>query len=693
MLEIKAAFEDNEGRKMGETRTEDLRSFLLAALNFISRGTGRGASRLWQHLTNRDLLPGRLAKIEAIGKGSLSFLLASGLALYFFRFNEFGQVILLTHILAGVLTGWCGLVYVARHSIAFWKQDAGLSWWMAFLALVGVAIGIVTGYRLSFAYWFNVFNVETAATWHNVAMFIVLITVPVHIVTVWRSATRIRKRSTRRRENAIAATTFVALSCSVSILWGYRTPEAEVPVPHDYVRSDDGTLFGPSLLQTKHNGMFRPESLQGSDQCAACHSQIAEEWSASAHRFSGMENELLAAATREVQGKIGRKGARFCGSCHEPVAMLSGHVDDDVFDIPESSSHTGITCLVCHGSTDIPGFEGNAQINFAVPDAFLFHTSTNFFGRGLNRLIVRSRVEQHREQMNPSTIQTSHQCSGCHRVNATENFNGFGFIRLHQENDDWEVSQFSHGVGPDGEVVRCQDCHMMLVPDSKDPVALRNDGKHRSHRFLAANTFLAKFHGGEEQLRLTEAFLRGEIRPEEIDHLLPDGPPVTLEIEAPSTITPGRALDFGVIIHNNWVGHGFPQGPIEVHETWLEVIVTDAGGERLYASGLINEEGRRDPEAFALIAKPVDAEGNELDATAALAVGFDYRKNILSGYSERATYEVPLPPRIEGPLTISTRLLYRKADFEFQVFAFGEALEGLPITEIASTTIHLPAGV
>ena len=66
-----------------------------------------------------------------------------------------------------------------------------------------------------------------------------------------------------------------------------------------------------------------------------------------------------------------------------------------------------------------------------------------------------------------------------------------------------------------------------------------SDGKHRSHRFLAANQFMPlalELEGAEEHAKLTEQWLRGEIEIPEIAHKWQAGPAVPLELVVPDSV-------------------------------------------------------------------------------------------------------------------------------------------------------------
>jgi len=85
-----------------------------------------------------------------------------------------------------------------------------------------------------------------------------------------------------------------------------------------------------------------------------------------------------------------------------------------------------------------------------------------------------------------------------------------------------------------------------------------NDGKHRSHRFIAANQAIPWLNKDEEQMKLTEEWLRGHSTIPEIAHKWTRGPAVPIMIEL---LDPKRAgtLRWRVVVTNNKVGHNFPR--------------------------------------------------------------------------------------------------------------------------------------
>ncbi|MGI9430628.1 MAG: multiheme c-type cytochrome [Myxococcota bacterium] len=639
--------------------------------------------------TRRADQVGRRVAVPALV--ALGVLACTGVGLVLAPASRLGQAILLVHVATGVLGIPFLVAYVAQHLMRLWERDRGVS-----RAVAGVAAGVIvgalaTGVLLVAAYWSSRFPGAGFVTAHGVLAAVLLVLLPVHVLTAARSSragAALETTRWRRLGGGVVGLGAVAVVAAFSLL---AVPPAHVPVPDDYPRTGDGEIFGASFAATQDGGFVSERHLAGSSACSSCHAEIFEEWSESVHRFSGIDNPLVATATRPAEQNGGLPAARFCAACHEPVVLLSGALRESAFTARTVGGERGVSCLSCHGMARVPGDDGNGRMIFEPPPRLAFFDAEDAFRQGVHRLLVRAFDQAHRRAMRPPILATSHSCSSCHTVNAHEGLNGFGFLRLHNENDDWSISAFARGVGEEAEVVRCQDCHMGQVHDSRDPVAARTGGKHRSHRFLAANTFVAKHLGGEEQLRGTEAFLRGEAFPKELDRLLPEGPPVSLALELPEFVVPGEPLPVAVVLENRSVGHAFPAGPSEVHETWVELIVRTESGEVLFESGRLGADGARDPAAFALVGVPVDEDGNEIFVTGGLAAGFRQRRAILHGASDREDYEVAVPRDLRGQtVEVAARLRYRKADADFIRLMEGFTSEDVPVTDVVSGQRQIP---
>lgn len=259
----------------------------------------------------------------------------------------------------------------------------------------------------------------------------------------------------------------------------------------------------------------------------------------------------------------------------------------------------------------------------------------------------------------------------------------------------------------------------MPLVDSSDPAA--RAGKHRSHRFPGANTMRPWLDGDREQLEVTQKFLKAGI--------------VTLalrwdgEVRAPG---PARLV---ATVTNAGVGHRFPTGTVDMHDLWIELVVEDAAGAQLLASGLIDPKTLDvDPRSAQFKSVPLDKDGAWLYRRDMWNLDrFQQRKSIADrliigqeGYGtlgqrtdffnlgslsvmrtvfpgapdeEPYAFEVPVTARL--PLTARARLRYRKSNQRFTNFVFdprppreGSGYTGphkqgvsMPVTDLAEARV------
>jgi hypothetical protein len=261
----------------------------------------------------------------------------------------------------------------------------------------------------------------------------------------------------------------------------------------------------------------------------------------------------------------------------------------------------------------------------------------------------------------------------------------------------------------------------MALVDSTDPAAgdsadynrSPGDGKHRSHRFAAANMLMPKvlkLEGWEEQLSHVERWLQGKYEIPEIRDKWAEGPIVQLALDVPQSIQPGEQIPVRVILTSNKVGHDYPTGPLDIIQSWIELRVEDEKGNVVFASGRRDEKNFIEPGSFLFKAEPVDQYGNLIDRHNLWEmVGVRYRRALFPGYSDTAEYMVACPsglvppparagaaaqPGVEkfdvparkgtGTYHVIAILEYRKVDQFLLNFLFGEK-SGItaPVTEIA----------
>jgi hypothetical protein len=216
---------------------------------------------------------------------------------------------------------------------------------------------------------------------------------------------------------------------------------------------------------------------------------------------------------------------------------------------------------------------------------------------------------------------------------------------------------------------------------------------------------MLKLPGGEEQAKLVEKWLRGELEIPEIASKWSQGAAVAIELVAPKEVGADEAVTVRAVITSNKVGHDFPTGPLDIIQAWVELSVTDALGRVVFASGRRDDQHRIEPGTFMFKAEPVDQYGNLIDRHNLWEmVGVRYRRSLFPGFSDTAEYSfacsgnaerrapelkekrfsVAPGPAIAGDLTVTARLMYRKIDQYLLNFLFGENA-GLttPVTEMA----------
>jgi hypothetical protein len=213
----------------------------------------------------------------------------------------------------------------------------------------------------------------------------------------------------------------------------------------------------------------------------------------------------------------------------------------------------------------------------------------------------------------------------------------------------------------------------MPLVDSRDPAAgdpvdynrSPSDGKHRSHRFLGANQLmpqLLKLEGADEHTALTHAWLQGRIAVPEIESkwARTGVPAVSIELVTPASVRSGDRLTVRCVITSNKVGHDFPTGPLDMIQSWVELIARDEAGRVVFSSGAVDGREFIAPGSFTFKAEPVDQYGNLIDRHNLWEmVGVRSRRSLFPGFSDTAEYSWNAT---RGRISIEARLRYRKID-------------------------------
>jgi hypothetical protein len=657
--------------------------------------------------------------------GLLLFETISGLSIWLLPFSVPNQILVLIHTVGGLAFLVPYLIYQGRH----WWIYKSRQWshymvtgYVAFVVVMlcclsGVIVTVQALFAARISYFWDLVHIITT-------LAIVAFLVP-HVVLL---LLRDRKGTSRETQEVLGAEKrwvggpvawTIAGFVIVAVLSLVYSPVAwNNEFPEGYEVEEGAGPFTPSLATTVTGGAYDDRSLTGSEGCgtSGCHEEIYNEWAVSAHRWSSMDPAFQ--VIQEVMAKQnGPKATRYCGGCHDPASLFSGTKNVFTEDLSSIRGYNeGVSCLICHSirETDL---KGNANYVINQPERYMFEVHEGSGAKFVSDFLIRAYPKKHLEVFSKRLFKTPEYCAACHKQFIDEEVNEVGWVQLQNQYDNWRKSKWN----PEGEpekVVECRECHMPLMA-STDPAAGDNldsyrtssDGKHRDHRFIAANTLipaLLELPNWEEHRDLTEAWLKGDRPIPEIEYKWARGPAVAIEIQSPDTVRAGEQVDIRVLISSNKVGHDFPTGPLDIIQSWINIEVTDQAGNVVLASGDLDEDHFIRPGSFMFKAEPVDRYGNLIDKHNLWEmVGVRYRRAIFPGFSDVANYTFACPGElvpgseekpesfgrdfavdirgVVGALTVKASLDYRKIDQYLLDFVFGEENElTSPVVQMAT---------
>ena len=655
-------------------------------------------------------------RLLAAVSGMLVFETLTGLSILLLPFSVSNQMMVLLHTGVGLVFVLPYLWYQLRHWRIYRSLRLSHEVLTGYFAMAAATVLVVTGLVLTAQ---AVFGTRIGYGWdlaHNVATFALILAILPHLVTLMVRAVRSRGSDAgqlalpaiRRWAAGTTVVTAVLFALVAVARYGYRPPELATSFPADYsyVYGPDRP-FAPSLARTASGGAYDARTMGGSATCGSsgCHKEIYDEWAVSAHRYSAMD-----AAFQKVQSVMGEQNGpestRYCGGCHDPISLFSGTKNIFTEDLTGLTGYQeGVSCVACHSirETDV---KGNANYLIDPPQRYLYELADSGTGTQVRNFLLRAYPKQHVSSLQHKLFKSPEFCAACHKQFIDEEINKVGWVQLQNQYDNWRKSRWNHPGDPT-TTIECRECHMPLTA-STDPASGDNldynrsatDGRHRSHRFLAANQFMPaalKLPGAAEQIALTEKWLRGEIEIPEIADKWKTGPAVPITIVAPESASPGRPVTIQAVLTNNKVGHDFPTGPLDIIQAWVEVEVTDQAGHVVYRTGQRDSANFIAPGSFMLKAEPVDQYGNLIDKHNLWEmVGVRYRRSLFPGFSDQAEFTFACPgstgkaaePAAPGStpldqtlavhptgqvteLHVSARLMYRKADQFLLNFLFG----------------------
>ncbi len=509
-----------------------------------------------------------------------------------------------------------------------------------------------------------------------------------------------------------------------------RQCTAELPL-NDPQRQQIETILTTSVAGMKREGALPAQALAGSESCgtSGCHTQIYEEWLPSAHRYSSMDDMFQ--RTQELMSlETSPEHTRYCAGCHDPISLFSGAKNSGNITLSAVGADEGISCLVCHciAQTDV---QGNGDYTIAPPKRYVYEQHTGKLAKFVSDFLIRTYPRHHITSYSRPLYKTAEFCGACHKQYLDKEVNtDIGKVQGQNQYDSWKNSRWYHEGDPN-KTINCRECHMPLI-DSEDPARgdvtdynrTAADEKHRGHRTLGGNQYIPQLmglEGHEEHVALTKKWLRGEIDIPEIADKWTTGPVVRLSVDAPPVATVGEPISLQIRLTNNKTGHDFPTGPLDMIESWIELIVTDSAGKEVYRTGAIDENGDVDQPQVWFKADGFDRQGGLIDRHNLWdLVGASYKRSLFPGVSDSVSVELQCPSmargrvissedeklspgqrieefsiptnaaELEGELTVEAILWYRKANPAFLDRVYGkESNIRSPITEMSRETVRI----
>ncbi|PYV47720.1 MAG: hypothetical protein DMG94_05310 [Acidobacteria bacterium] len=478
--------------------------------------------------------------------------------------------------------------------------------------------------------------------------------------------------------------------------------------------------FFPSSAQVYGRQKIPSKFFMESQSCERCHADIYKQWQSSAHHFSSFNNQWYRKSIEYMQDRVGTKPSKWCGGCHDPAVLYSGLMDTPIKQIvhrPESQA--GLGCMMCHSIANVKSTMGQGDFYLEYPKLHELAASKNPFVRTMHDFLVKLNPEPHRRVFLKPFMrdQTPEFCSSCHKVHLDVPVNQYRWIRGFNEYDNWQASGVS-GQGarsfyypPHSQ--QCADCHMPLTHSGDSGNV---SGFVHSHRFPGANTAVPPANEDNDQLDLTEKFLKNGILSVDIFAISPEavqtkavatpqsdiqttfavGEEAESKIASATTeaspisapldrvqpvLRRGDTVRVDVVVRTKKIGHFFPGGTVDAYDTWLELKATDDKAQTIFWSGMVEDNGKGpvEPGAHFYRSLQIDEHGNPINKRNAWTTrSVVYVHLIPPGAADTVHYRLHIPESAGNKITLHARLCYRKFSWWNTQFAFAGVPETNP---------------
>lgn len=670
---------------------------------------------------NDSALPQNHGYIKAHGilgfgwmAGVTVFVALTGLGIWLLPFSVGTQMAVLMHTALGLAIVVPFTIWQLKHWLATRKTPRRFRKFCAYTGFWSLAVTTVSGIVLT---WQAMFSLNSSHLWDRVHLWSGLLSLPFIAYHVWPH----KKKEPANALNVLPAFlkpdysalrrgmwkvtmgTAIALLLVLGVATiAYRAPDyRHYKLASTYNWTYGKNPFAPSLATTEDGQPVAPQIMAGSKSCGSsgCHTEIYQEWQASAHRWAAEDTFFQAVQTAMIK-ETGAPATRYCGGCHDPVSLLSGYKDAST-GISAPGFKQGDSCIICHSMRRVD-VQGNGNYVFGAPKPYLFEYGEGRYTTAVAHFLIRAYPRQHDRDYDIALSQKPESCASCHKQFIDKEINHVGWVQLQNQYDDWKHGKWNANPDPT-QRLRCQQCHMyyQAAPSlaTADPYDLKIGLglKHRNHWFAGGNQVMPEMIASPDavgQTRRVEKWLRGERVIPEIANIWPAGPVLPIKVVAPSSARPGDSLEFRAVISNNKAGHSFPTGPLDLIRAWVEVEVRDQTGRELFHSGKLTDQNHVEPGSFVLKAVGTNADGQEIIRHDLWHyVGAKYKRAVFPGYSDMYEYDFKVPKDVHGPLAVTARLRYRKANQYFMDFSFpGQHLQS-PITDISTDKVEIPLAV
>ena len=626
-----------------------------------------------------------------VSLGLLIFLFVSGAISFFGKTGQFFiQFNVLLHTFIGIVAGALICWFYFRH----WLYHKN------FIRPFDSKIGHFTGQFVLFSSISGIILIITGVSesgvivyWaHIIISFLFFIFLGFHLWTP--TVFMVQRRLNGSGKGFLKSGVWMTAIMFFTVLgsWTYHHNEPTHIEKNDYTYPFGSNPFSPSMTTTTNNLFINEKTMAGSEGCGQknCHEDIFEQWSESAHRYS-TDNPYFEQTLQYMVETEGKNATRYCGGCHDPIALLSGKMDANN-SVRNNHPGEGISCIVCHSIEDSGSLEGTGKYVYNPPERYLFWDREGEIPSYLNYLLIRLKPQHHKKTFMKSFYSTPEYCSVCHKQSIDEYTNEYRWLQLQNQYDPWQESGFSGEsvfAYRQEDIQNCNDCHMREV-NSTDPS--RTDGTVKSHRYIAANTAIPFLHGFDEQLDQTTAWLKRDELVVDIVAMKIGGndgnvtKPLQEQMPLPDLT---ESVIFDVSVTNN-IAHSFPTGPLDLYEAWLEFVVVDHHGKEVYTSGKIDADGHVDPNAHQFIAPPVTKDSKWIqkhDLWNVRTMLFD--RSLPAQATDVVHYKIDFPVSANPPFTITTQVRYRRFNRWYTEWVLGEDSPVFPIVDVCQDTLVL----